>query len=150
MRISGSLTPCPNEARRDPTEAPLFRILIEPSERNGLRTESRLMADKITAVPKTRIGRRIGRLDDEDVIRLNRAVVIRGTGSAGSWSLLTRQCPLECGQDRLDVFGSYPPDNVGSSAFRLRRLSLPLALRLARTCSGTPLIVMVFGGMTAI
>ena len=60
----------------DPTEAPLFRILIEPSERNGLRAESRLMADKITTVPKERIGKRIGRLDDEDVIRLNRAVVV--------------------------------------------------------------------------
>src|SRR3990172_1138288 len=60
----------------DPTEAPLFRILIEPSERNGLRTESRLMADKISTVPKVRIGKRIGRLDDEDVIRLNRAVVV--------------------------------------------------------------------------
>lgn len=60
----------------DPTEAPLFRILIGPSERNGLRTESRLMADKITTVPKTRVGKRIGRLDDEDVIRLNRGIVV--------------------------------------------------------------------------
>jgi len=34
------------------------------------------MADKITTVPKERIGKRIGRLDDEDVIRLNRAVVV--------------------------------------------------------------------------
>lgn len=60
----------------DQTDAPLFRILIEPSERNGLRTESRLMADKITTVPKARIGKSIGRLDDEDVIRLNRAIVV--------------------------------------------------------------------------
>jgi mRNA interferase MazF len=60
----------------DPTEAPLFRILIEPSERNGLRTGSRLMADKITTVPRRRIGKRIGRLDDEDGIRLNRALVV--------------------------------------------------------------------------
>lgn len=60
----------------DPTEAPLFRILIEPSERNGLRAESRLLADKITTVPKSRMGKRIGRLDDEDMIRLNRAIVV--------------------------------------------------------------------------
>ena len=60
----------------DPAEAPLLRIPVEPSERNGLRTESRLMADKITTVPKTRIGKRVGRLDDEDVIRLNRAIVV--------------------------------------------------------------------------
>ena len=60
----------------DPTEAPLFRIPIDPSERNGLRQTSRLMADKITTVPKARIGKRIGRLDAEDVVRLNRAVVV--------------------------------------------------------------------------
>lgn len=60
----------------DPTEAPLFRILIEPSERNGLRADSRLMADKITTVPKTSIGRQVGQLDDEDVIRVNRAIVV--------------------------------------------------------------------------
>ena len=60
----------------DPTEAPLFRIPIEPSERNGLRTGSRVMADKITTVPRARIGKRIGRLDHEDVIRLNRAMVV--------------------------------------------------------------------------
>ncbi len=60
----------------DPTEAPLFRIAIQPSERNGLRTESRLMADKITTVPKARFGRRVGQLDEADVIRLNRAVLV--------------------------------------------------------------------------
>ncbi len=60
----------------DPTEAPLFRILIQPSERNGLRTESRLMADKIATVAKSRIGKRVGRLDDEDMVRLNRAVLV--------------------------------------------------------------------------
>ena len=60
----------------DPTEAPLFRILIEPSERNGLRAPSRLMVDKITTVPKTRMGDLIGMLDDQDVVRLNRALMV--------------------------------------------------------------------------
>jgi mRNA interferase MazF len=60
----------------DETEAPLFRLNIEPSERNGLRAASRLMVDKITTVSKEKLGRRIGRLDDADVIRLNRAVMI--------------------------------------------------------------------------
>ena len=40
----------------DPTEAPLFRIPIAPSERNGLNTLSRLMVDKITTVPKNKLG----------------------------------------------------------------------------------------------
>lgn len=60
----------------DPTPAPLFRLLIVPSERNGLKVECRLMVDKVTTVPKAKVGRRIGTLDDEDVVRLNRAVVV--------------------------------------------------------------------------
>ncbi|GAN77533.1 transcriptional modulator of MazE/toxin MazF [Acidisphaera rubrifaciens HS-AP3] len=60
----------------DPTEAPLFRLSVDPNERNGLRSPSRLMVDKITTVPKSKVGERIGRLDDEDVVRLNRAVMV--------------------------------------------------------------------------
>jgi mRNA interferase MazF len=60
----------------DPTEAPLFRLPVEPSERNSLRSPSRLMVDKITTVPKSKVGERIGRLDDEDVVRLNQAVIV--------------------------------------------------------------------------
>ena len=58
------------------TEAPLFRLSIEPNERNGLRTACRLMVDKISTVPKSKIGARIGRLDDADIVRLNQAVLI--------------------------------------------------------------------------
>lgn len=60
----------------DPTEAPLLRLPVEPNERNGLRTVSRLMVDKITTVPKSKVGARVGRLDDEDVVRLNQAVIV--------------------------------------------------------------------------
>jgi mRNA interferase MazF len=60
----------------DPTDAPLFRIVVEPNESNGLRAVCRLMADKITTVPKSRIGAHIGRLADDDTVRLNRAVLV--------------------------------------------------------------------------
>ena len=60
----------------DPTDAPLFRLPVEPSERNGLRATSRLMVDKITSVPKSKVGVLIGRLDEEDVVRLNQAVLV--------------------------------------------------------------------------
>jgi mRNA interferase MazF len=60
----------------DETDAPLFRLPVEPNERNGLRAVCRLMVDKITTVPKTKVGARIGRLDDEDILRLNRAVLV--------------------------------------------------------------------------
>lgn len=58
----------------DETEAPLFRLPVEPNERNGLRSPCRLMVDKITTIPKSRAGARAGRLDDEDILRLNQAV----------------------------------------------------------------------------
>jgi mRNA interferase MazF len=60
----------------DPTDAPLFRVPIKPSETNGLREPCRLMADKITTVPKAKLGDRIGRLEDEDMVRVNRAVLV--------------------------------------------------------------------------
>ena len=60
----------------DPTDAPLFRLAVEPSTSNGLRAVCRLMVDKITTVPKSRIGARVGRLSDEDIVRLNRAVLV--------------------------------------------------------------------------
>jgi mRNA interferase MazF len=60
----------------DETDAPLFRLAVEPNERNGLRAACRLMVDKITTVPKTKIGARIGRLDDADIQRLNQAVLV--------------------------------------------------------------------------
>ena len=34
------------------------------------------MVDKITTVPKSKVGAHIGRLDDEDILRLNRAVLV--------------------------------------------------------------------------
>src|SRR6202012_2582623 len=60
----------------DPTEAPLFRLSVEQNERNGLRSPCRLMVDKITTVPKSKVGERIGRLDHEDMVRLNQAVMV--------------------------------------------------------------------------
>src|SRR5256885_14016966 len=65
-----SLTVC--AATTDPTDAPVSRQPVEPNERNGLRSPCRLMADKITTVPKTKLGSRRGRLDDEEILRLIR------------------------------------------------------------------------------
>ena len=60
----------------DPTDAPLLRLVVEPNEYNGLRSACRLMVDKITTVPKSKIGTRIGRLDLEDMVRLNQAMIV--------------------------------------------------------------------------
>ena len=60
----------------DETDAPLFSLPVEPNERNGLRAASRLMVDKISTVPKIKVGAHVGRLDDEDILRLNQAVLV--------------------------------------------------------------------------
>jgi mRNA interferase MazF len=60
----------------DPTDAPLFRLLIKPSESNGLRAECRLMVDKVTTVSKAKLGVRVGQLAERDMLRLNRAVLV--------------------------------------------------------------------------
>jgi mRNA interferase MazF len=60
----------------DETDAPLFRLPVEPSEQNGLRTTSRLMVDKLTTVGKDKLGRQIGRLAEQDLVRLNRAALL--------------------------------------------------------------------------
>ncbi len=78
---TGSITIC--AFTTDPTEAPLFRIPVEPSDTNGLQERSALMVDKLTTVRKRRVGTYVGRLADEDVVRLNRAVLVF-LGLAGS------------------------------------------------------------------
>ena len=60
----------------DDTEAPLFRLRVEPNPRNSLREACSLMVDKITTVPKTKVSGRIGRLDDRDILRLNQAMLV--------------------------------------------------------------------------
>lgn len=60
----------------DTTDAPLLRLVVEPTEGNGLDKASRLMVDKVTTVPKAKLGKRIGRLADSDMVRLNRALLI--------------------------------------------------------------------------
>jgi mRNA interferase MazF len=60
----------------DETDAPLFRLPVQPNARNGLRAACRMMVDKITTVPKTKVGARVGRLDDADILRLNQGVLV--------------------------------------------------------------------------
>ena len=55
-------------------DAPEFRVTLEPTKGNGLRTRSQVMADKPTTVRRERLGRTVGRLDEEDLARLNVAL----------------------------------------------------------------------------
>ncbi|MDE2376263.1 type II toxin-antitoxin system PemK/MazF family toxin [Bradyrhizobium sp.] len=79
--VTNSVTVCVFTTNE--TDAPMFRLPVGPTERNGLRAPSRLMVDKISTVPKSKLGIRVGRLDDEDLLNLNRAILVF-LGLAGS------------------------------------------------------------------
>ena len=44
-------------------DAPLFRLRVEPSEKNGLHGTSEIMVDKITTVPRENVGDVFGHLE---------------------------------------------------------------------------------------
>lgn len=69
-----SVTICPFTT--DPTEAPLFRLRVEPSPDNGLQQICRLMVDKVTTIPRSKLGERVGALAGIDMLRLNRAMIV--------------------------------------------------------------------------
>jgi mRNA interferase MazF len=56
--------------------ASFARISIDPSPLNGLNALSHLMVDKVTTVPRSRLGHCIGRLSDADAARVNRALLV--------------------------------------------------------------------------
>ena len=55
---------------------PVFRITLEPSAANGLRKVSQIMVDKIVSMKREKIGEAFGRLDDETLLRVNRALAV--------------------------------------------------------------------------
>lgn len=60
----------------DLRDAPLFRVRIEPSEQNGLRTTSEAMVDKITTVPRNKAGEPFGRLEEEHLRQIERLLTL--------------------------------------------------------------------------
>jgi mRNA interferase MazF len=71
---TASIVVCPLTSHA--LDAPLFRLPVEPSSANGLRHPSKLIVDKLTAVPRSKLGARLGQLEGEDMLRLNRAVLV--------------------------------------------------------------------------
>ena len=49
---------------------------LEPTAANGLRETSQCMVDKVTTVPRARLGQIVGRLDRADLIRIERALLV--------------------------------------------------------------------------
>jgi mRNA interferase MazF len=69
---SVTILPVTSELR----EAPLFRLRLEPTDDNGLRKPSEVMVDKAHTVAREKIGQTIGRLDDESMLAVNRALAV--------------------------------------------------------------------------
>jgi mRNA interferase MazF len=57
-------------------DAPLFRLTVEPSASNGLHQVSQIMIDKIVTVPHDTLGPRIGSLDHDLLVRVDRSLAV--------------------------------------------------------------------------
>ncbi|HEX5935221.1 MAG TPA: type II toxin-antitoxin system PemK/MazF family toxin [Pseudorhizobium sp.] len=51
-----------------------FRIAVRPDRENGLKLQSQIMTDKIIGVPRGKIGKKIGRLGEDEMRDLNMAL----------------------------------------------------------------------------
>jgi mRNA interferase MazF len=71
---TASVTVCP--LTTSPVEAPLIRIPVEPTDTNGLDRPSSLMVDKITTMPRSGLGERLGRVRDDELVQLNRSLMV--------------------------------------------------------------------------
>jgi len=69
---SVSVLPVTGELR----DAPLFRIVVKPSDSNGLRKTSQVMVDKIQTVARSRVGKPIGHLEPDALVAVNRALAL--------------------------------------------------------------------------
>jgi mRNA interferase MazF len=53
-----------------------FRVTLESNPVNGLRTLSQVMVDKLTTLPRTKISEPFGRLDEERMKTVDRALLL--------------------------------------------------------------------------
>jgi mRNA interferase MazF len=60
----------------EPRDTPLFRITLEPNKNNGLHSPSQIMIDKAHTVPREKLGGPFGKLNDEVMLAVNRALAV--------------------------------------------------------------------------
>lgn len=53
-----------------------FRVTVEPNPANGLRALSQVMVDKISTLPRSKISGTFGRLDEERMKAVERALLL--------------------------------------------------------------------------
>lgn len=57
-------------------DAPLLRVTLEPSDTNGLRKRSQVMLDKISTIRRDKLGPRIGVLNRDQLIEIERRLAV--------------------------------------------------------------------------
>lgn len=57
-------------------DTPLFRLDLEPAQRNGLEKRSQIMVDKVQTLPWDKVGQIIGHLADHQMVAVNRALAV--------------------------------------------------------------------------
>ncbi len=53
-----------------------FRVAVEPNPANGLHTLSQVMVDKLSTLPRNKISEPFGRLDEERMKMVDRALLL--------------------------------------------------------------------------
>jgi len=54
----------------------MFRVTVEPNPANGLIALSQVMVDKLSTLPRTKISEPFGRLNDERMKAVDRAILL--------------------------------------------------------------------------
>lgn len=57
-------------------DAPLLRVMVEPTAENGLTKRSQIMVDKPQTPPRGKLGPVFGHLDDATLLSVNRASAV--------------------------------------------------------------------------
>jgi len=57
-------------------EAPLLRIELEPDTNNGLAQPCQVIIDKLMTVSRSSVGQRVGTLDRDALLRVDRALAL--------------------------------------------------------------------------
>ena len=57
-------------------DAPLFRVSVQPGEKNGLKKPSQIMVDKTMTVNREKIGKAFGSTSDEIMLEVRRCLAV--------------------------------------------------------------------------
>jgi len=57
-------------------DAPLLRLTVRPDPENGLQKPSQIMIDKAMTVRRDRIGKRFGRLSEDEMLSVTRSIAL--------------------------------------------------------------------------